>query len=47
MTVAYLKPGMGKKYVDMLNDNVSSFKINPTHAVYSQPDGTKTEISIK
>jgi len=47
MTVAYLKPGMGKKYVDMLNGNVSSFKIVPTHAVYSQPDGTKTEISIK
>lgn len=47
MTVAYLKSGMGKKYVDILNSNVSSFRIIPTHAVYSQPNGTKTNIKIK
>jgi hypothetical protein len=46
MTVAYLKPGMGKKYVDILNGKVNTFILNPTHAVYSQPNGNKIEIKI-
>lgn len=46
MTIGYLKPGMGKKYVDMMQGGVSAFLLKPTHLVYSQPDGTKTEIGI-
>lgn len=46
MTVAYLKPGMGKKYVENLG-GVPAFIYKPTHLVYSQPDGTKTEIGIR
>ena len=46
MTVAYLKPGMGKKYVESLG-GVPAFIYKPTHLVYSQPDGTKTEIGIR
>ena len=45
MTVAYLKPGMGKKYVENLGD-VPAFIYKPTHLVYSQPDGTKTDITL-
>lgn len=46
MTLAYLKPGKGKEYVESLGDT-PVFMYKPTHLVYSQPDGTKTEISIK
>ena len=46
MTVAYLKPGMGKKYVESLG-GVPAFIYKPTHLVYSQPDGTKTEITLR
>lgn len=46
MTVAYLKPGMGKKYVENLG-GVPAFIYKPTHLVYSQPDGTKTEITLR
>lgn len=47
MTIGYLKSGLGKKYVDELKTGVSAFVLKPTHAVYSQPDGTKTNIDIK
>jgi len=43
-TIAYLKPGRGKKYVEMFNDE--EYWIAPTHAVYSQPSGKKDKISI-
>lgn len=46
MTIAYLKPGFGKKYVDMLNNTTSEYVLSPTHIVFSQPNGTKTNISI-
>lgn len=46
MTIGYLKPGLGKKYVDELKRGVSAFVLKPTHIVYSQPDGTKTNIDI-
>jgi 2'-5' RNA ligase len=46
-TIAYIKPGLGKKYVQLFKDKgVSEFIAIPTHAVYSQPDGTKTKIKI-
>jgi hypothetical protein len=44
MTIGYLKPGMGKKYTKMLKGQ--EFELMPTHAVYSEPDGTKTKIQI-
>ena len=48
LTVAYVKSGMGKKYVDMLNDNKSNeFRLSPQYAVFSEADGTRTKINIK
>ena len=48
LTIAYLKPGMGKKYVEMLNKNkANEFELVPQYAVYSQPNGTKTKINIR
>ena len=47
-TIAYLKPGLGKKYVKLFKDKgLSEFITTPTHAVYSQPDDTKSKIKIK
>lgn len=47
MTIAYLKPGEGKKYVEYFKKyNANEFATTPTHLVYSQPDGTKTKIAI-
>jgi 2'-5' RNA ligase len=48
LTIAYLKPGMGKKYVDMLNKaKANEFWLAPQYAVYSEVDGTKTKINIR
>jgi hypothetical protein len=44
MTVAYLKSGLGKKYIEMLDDTKK--ELTPKYIVYSQPDGTKTKISL-
>jgi len=44
MTVAYLKNGMGKKYIDILG--ATPIALKPSYIVYSQPDGTKTKIDI-
>lgn len=44
MTVAYLKNGMGKKYIDLLGTEERTLK--PSYIVYSQPDGTKSKISL-
>jgi|TARA_R110000772_G_scaffold97214_2_gene196394 hypothetical protein len=47
LTVAYLKSGMGKYYVDIINKaNVTEFSLIPTHAVFSEADGTKSKIKI-
>lgn len=45
MTVAYLKPGMGKEYADMFKDRIHELK--PKHVVYSKPNGSKTIIELK
>jgi hypothetical protein len=45
MTIAYIKPGMGKKYVDLLKGK--SFQLLPQHAVYSKPDGSQDTIKIR
>lgn len=44
ITIAYVKKGMGKKYVNP--DYKYSVK-NVTNIVYSKPDGIKTKFSIK
>jgi len=40
-TIAYLKPGKGKKYAEMFKNRV--YEVFPTKVVYSKPDGTKLE----
>lgn len=44
MTIGYLKSGKAKNYTHALSDR--KFKIKPTHAVYSKPDGSKITIKI-
>lgn len=49
MTIAYLKPGKGKQYVDKLKKielEYTRFELTPTHAVYSMPNGDKKKIKI-
>lgn len=44
MTIAYLKKGSGKKYCDQMKDQ--EYVLVPTHAIFSQPDGTQNKIKI-
>lgn len=44
-TIAYLKPGTGKRYTEMLKGQ--EFTLTPTHAVYSKPNGDRVELPIK
>ena len=44
MTIAYLKPGIGQKYLGIFKS--LKFVIDPTHIVFSHPDGSKDEITI-
>lgn len=47
-TIAYIEPGLGQKYVDLLNKNkLNEFELTPSYAIYSKPDGTKDKINIK
>ena len=45
MTIAYLKPGTGKKYVDKIKHN--TYNLMPTYVIYSVPSGEKFKIKIK
>jgi hypothetical protein len=45
MTIAYLKPGTGKRYVKMLKG--IEYDLLPQYAIYSKPDGEKDKIKIK
>jgi len=48
MTIAYLTPGTGKKYIDILNQiNFNEFQATPQYAIYSVPDGQEYRINIK
>jgi 2'-5' RNA ligase len=40
-TIAYLKPGMGKKYTKLAEGRI--YEVFPTKSVYSKTDGTKKE----
>ena len=44
MTIAYLKPGTGKKYLDKLN--WVKVMITPKSIVYSKPTGEKIKLDI-
>jgi hypothetical protein len=44
MTIAYLQKGTGKKYCERMKGH--EYDLVPSHAVFSQPDGTKTKIKI-
>ena len=44
-TIAYLKPGMGEKYVKELVGH--EYTVIPEYGVYSKPDGGKDNIKIK
>jgi hypothetical protein len=44
-TIAYLKKGTGQKYCNRMKGH--EHELTPTHAVFSQPDGTKTKFKIK
>jgi 2'-5' RNA ligase len=44
LTIGYLKPGMGKKYVNKLKG--LQFKLDPTHVVYSMANGDNKNIEI-
>jgi hypothetical protein len=44
MTVAYIKKGFGQKYADKLNGQ--EYQLDPTHAIYSMPNGEKHRIEI-
>lgn len=45
LTIGYIKPGKGKKYVKKFKNN--EFSLEPNHIVYSKPDGTKDNIKLK
>lgn len=45
-TIAYVKKGLAKEYVDKLND-LSTLKISPDKIVYSKADGKKIDYQIK
>lgn len=45
MTIGYIQSGLGHKYVQKLKG--LEFELIPKNAIYSQPDGTKTNINIK
>lgn len=46
-TIAYIKPGLGQKYVDLLNKNKQNeYELTPEYVMYSKSDGTQEEIKI-
>jgi 2'-5' RNA ligase len=48
LTIGYIKPGKGQRYVDIINDlDETEYWLAPKYAVYSQPNGKKTKINIR
>lgn len=45
LTIAYLKPGFGQRYVRKLGQ--IEYMLKPIYGVYSEPTGTKTKIDLK
>ena len=47
LTVAYLQPGRGEKYVEMFNrKKKNKFWLHPQYVVYSTPNGDKHKLNI-
>lgn len=44
-TIGYLKPGKGKKYVDLMKDK--EYFVKTTHIIYSTPEDEKFKIDFK
>lgn len=44
LTIAYLQPGTGKRYVKMLEG--IEYELQPEYGVYSAADGTKTKFKV-
>lgn len=44
LTIGYLKPGMGNKYVQQLKGK--NYNLIPQYGVYSHPSGEKTKIDL-
>lgn len=44
MTIAYIKKGLGQKYVDMFNE--LQYTVKPEYIVYSQANGEKIKIAL-
>jgi len=48
LTIGYVNPGKGKKYVDKLNKiGQNSFWLTPQYVVFSRANGKKTKIKIR
>ena len=47
MTIAYLKPGKGKKYIEMLESRYGELYMKPQYGVYSKTDGSKNKIPVR
>jgi hypothetical protein len=47
MTIAYLKPGKGKKYIEMLESRYGELSMKPQYGVYSKTDGSKNKIPVR
>lgn len=45
LTIGYLKPGIGKKYIKLFKGE--EYNLEPEYIVYSQPNGNKNKIKIK
>jgi 2'-5' RNA ligase len=47
MTIGYLKPGKGKKYIDLVNETFKELQPHPQYVVYSKPSGDKVKFNIR
>lgn len=45
LTIGYLKPGTGKKYVNLMEGK--EYSLIPTHSIYSLADGGKEKLMIR
>lgn len=48
LTIGYVQPGKGRKYVDLLKEmELDNFELIPQYVVYSKPDGSRSKFKIK
>jgi len=46
ITIGYLKPGLGKKYIEMIGQSHKELHPQPQYVIYSKPNGDKIKIDI-